>query len=60
MRNYISQVEHKVEEIQQQKLKKESLPPKHKKISMSLPKKITEISIENQRLSQLKFDLRCL
>jgi len=41
LRNYISQLEHKFEEKQQMKLKKDSLPSKHKKISVALPKKLT-------------------
>ncbi len=60
MRNHIAQIEHKIVEAHHHKLKKDNLPPKHKKISMTLPKKLSEINLESQKLSQLRFDLRCL
>jgi hypothetical protein len=60
LRNHISQMEHRIEEKQQLKLKKDSLPSKHKKISMTLPKKTTEPTVDALKLNQLKFDLRCL
>jgi hypothetical protein len=58
LRSYISQLDHRLEERQREKLKKESLPPKHKKISMTLPKKAE--AVDGQKLNQLRFDLRCL
>lgn len=60
MRNHITQAEHRAEEMQQQRIKKDNLPLKHKKISMTLPKKTSEALVDNQKLSQQRFDLRCL
>lgn len=61
LRTYINQLQHRLEDRQQQKLRKDTLPPKHKKISMTLPKKTQEATAADlQKLSQLRFDLRCL
>ena len=60
MRNYIANVEHRAEEVQQQRIKKDNLPLKHKKISMTLPKKTSDVQVDAQKLNQQRFDLRCL
>jgi len=61
LRVVISNLEEKVEIKEQEKIRKEAVPNKYKKISMAFPRKATDVASNlAQRIPRLKLDLKCL